>query len=171
MPKKVLPDYDEMIKIYPTDKDPEKVKKDIGGNVNRSWYENTCIIRLSKSLNYTNHPIPVISGSFKTVQGADKKWYGLGVQQFWEYLETFYGKPTVYAEKDKKTGRIPMAKFSGIRGIIGFRVKGWEDASGHFTMWDGFKLIYGGDKHDYFAIAYKAALWEAGSIRIYEAPV
>lgn len=167
---KVLPNYDDLVKFYQTDPDPEKVKQKIGGSVNKSWYENTCIIRVSEALNYTNHLIPADSGAFKTRKGADGRWYGLGVQQFWEYLEKHYGKPTVFAEKDKKSGRIPFEKFNGIRGIIGFRVKGWGDASGHFTLWDGFNLLYGGEKHDYFAISYKAALWQAGTTKISIAP-
>ena len=169
MPKK-LPNFEDLSKFYPTDKDPDKVRKEIGGAVDRSWYENTCIIRVSKSLNYTSHPIPRDSGTFKTRKGADGKWYGLGVQQFWEYLTVHYGQPTVLVEKEGKSGRIPREKFSGIRGIIGFRVKGWEDASGHFTLWNGFDLLYGGEKHDYFAISYKAAIWEAGSTRVTVAP-
>ncbi len=163
---KILPLYENLIKFYPTDKDYEKVRREIGGSVDKSWYENTCIMRVSKSLNYANHPIPADSGVFKTRQGADGKWYGLGVQQFWEYLEKYYGKPTIYAERDKKTNRIPIEKFQRKRGIIGFRVQGWKDASGHFTLWDGFNLLYGGEKHNYFAISSKAALWETGASRV-----
>ncbi|MCO6511602.1 MAG: hypothetical protein J5I65_12495 [Aridibacter famidurans] len=168
MPKK-LPNYEDLIKYYPTDKDPAKVRSDIGGAVDRSWYENTCIIRVSKSLNYTGHPVPKDSGTFKTRKGADGNWYGLGVQDFWEYLEKYYGKPTIYSEKDSKSGRIPREKFKGIRGVIGFRVKGWKDASGHFTLWDGFDLVYGGESHDYFAISYKAGLWQAGTTIVTQA--
>ena len=167
---KKLPDFSQLSVVYPSGPDPKRVKLEIGGQVNQDHYENTCIIRLSRSLNYTNHPIPSDSSFFKTRRGADNKWYGLGVQQFWEYLEKNYGNPTIFAEKDLRTGKIPKEKFAGIRGIIGFRVKGWKDASGHFTLWDGDKLIYGGDKHDYFTISYKAALWEAGTLRTTMAP-
>lgn len=162
---KLLPLYENLIKFYPTDSDAEKVKQEIGGDVNKSWYENTCIIRVSKALNYTNHPIPADSAIFKTRRGADHKWYGFGVQQFWEYLEKHYGKPTIYAERDKASNRIPIEKFQTRRGIIGFRVKGWGDASGHFTLWNGFNLIYA-PGHDYFARSYKAALWETGVSRV-----
>ncbi|HUF04580.1 MAG TPA: type VI secretion system amidase effector protein Tae4 [Aridibacter sp.] len=170
MPKK-LPNYEDLAKDYPAGKDAAKVRGDIGGSVDKSWYKNTCIIRVSKSLNSAGHPIPVDSGNFKTRKGADGKWYGLGVQQFWSYMRKTYGKPTVYAEKDAKSLRIPMEKFKGVRGIIGFRVKGWEDASGHFTLWNGFDLVYGGEDHDYFAISYMAALWEAGSTRTTSAEI
>lgn len=77
-----------------------------------------------------------------------------------------YGKPTVTSSSP-----IDKSKFSGIRGIIGFRVSTFKDATGHFTLWDGEKLLYGGDEHDYFAIATEAALWEAGSTRTISAGV
>ncbi|MGH9949688.1 MAG: T6SS effector amidase Tae4 family protein [Pyrinomonadaceae bacterium] len=160
---KVLPLYQDLVPNYPTSKDAVAVRAAIGGAVDKSWYENTCIMRVSKAMNYANHPIPPDTAIFKTRKGADGKWYGLGVQQFWEYLEKNYGKPTVYAEKDKATGRIPYDKFKGYQGIIGFRVKGWKDASGHFTLFDGFNLLYGGDAHNYWEISFKAGLWRAGA--------
>lgn len=73
----------------------------------------------------------------------------------------FYGNPTVYS-------RVPInAKlFRGVRGIIGFKVPFVDGSStGHFTLWDGFKLLYGGGDEDYFKIATEAALWEAGTTR------
>ncbi len=60
---KILPLYENLIIFFPTDSDTEKVKRDIGENVDKSWYENTCIIRVSKALNYTDHPIPADSGN------------------------------------------------------------------------------------------------------------
>lgn len=162
MPK-ALPNFDQLTPNYPTSKDFKAVRAEIGGDVDKDWYENTCIMRVSKALNYANHFIPADSGTFKTRLGADKKWYGLGVQQFWEYMEKNYGKPAVYAEKDKSSGRIPYEKFRGYQGIIGFRVKGWKDASGHFTLFDGINLLYVGEHRDYWGIAYKAALWRAGT--------
>jgi hypothetical protein len=76
-----------------------------------------------------------------------------------------YGKPTV-------TSKSPLKRetFAGYRGIIGFRVSTFKDATGHFTLWDGEKLLYGGDDHDYFAIADEAALWQAGTVTVVTAP-
>ncbi|MFY7828926.1 MAG: T6SS effector amidase Tae4 family protein [Flectobacillus sp.] len=59
-----------------------------------------------------------------------------------------------------------MAKFKNRRGIICFEVTGWNDATGHFTLWDGNNILYG--QHDYFnlpsegkgAKVTKAYLWE-----------
>jgi len=164
---KKLPDFEALAKFYPSGSDAAQVRHEIGGSVDKDWYVNTCVIRVSKSLNYTNELIPADSGALKTRKGADGKWYGLSVRQFWRYMLKTYGKPLVYAEKDAKSGRIDRSKFSGPRGIIGFRVKGWDDARGHFTLWDGLDLVYGGESHDYFAISYEAALWEAGTVRVF----
>ena len=40
-------------------------------------------------------------------------------------------------------------KLNGRNGIVAFEVSGWDNASGHFTLWDGStrKLAYA-DKHD-----------------------
>ena len=162
MGKKKLPSYQELVKSYPFGETADEVRHRIGGNVDHDWYENTCVIRVSESLNEAKHPIPADSGNFKTRRGANKKWYGLGVQQFWEYLERTYGKPDIYAERDPATGRIPYFDFFGNTGIIGFRVKGWNDASGHFTLFNGLFLMYGGADHDYWSISSKAALWKSG---------
>ncbi|MDM7923801.1 MAG: type VI secretion system amidase effector protein Tae4 [Pyrinomonadaceae bacterium] len=159
--RKKLPDFSDMEANYPTGHDPEQVKADIGGSVDQAHYKNTCIIRVSKALNYAKHPIPPDSGWFRTKRGADKKWYGLRVREFWTYMEKTYGKPTVFEKRDS-SGRIPPWRFVGKSGIIGFRVKGWNDASGHFTLWNGFNLLYGGEDHDYWGISYEAGLWTSG---------
>ncbi|WP_223255392.1 T6SS effector amidase Tae4 family protein [Flavobacterium sp. LM4] len=40
-------------------------------------------------------------------------------------------------------------KLKKLKGIIMFKVSGWGNASGHFTLWDGKNLIYpGGAQHD-----------------------
>lgn len=160
MPK-TLPNFEELTPNYPLSTDTDAVKAEIGGRVDQAHYKNTCIIRVSKALNYAKHPIPADSGDFKTRKGADGNWYGLGVQQFWEYMTKTYGKPTVYAES--KNGRIPYDKFAGKAGIIGFRVKGWKDASGHFTLFNGCELLYVGEGGtNYWTRSYKAALWTTG---------
>lgn len=170
MAKMRLPNFEDLVPNYPVDSDPAAVRAAIGGAVNRDWYKNTCIIRVSKALNYARQPIPPDSGSFKTRKGADGKWYGLGVQQFWDYMTKTYGKPDVSA--DSVNGRIAFEKFAGGSGIIGFRVKGWKDASGHFTLFDGCHLLYVGDgSTDYWTRSYKAALWVTNGRRVLCAPV
>ena len=161
---KKLPDYGVIAPFYPAAASAEAVKLAIGGDVNQKHYKNTCIIRISQPLNYAGHLIPPDSPTFRTKLGNDKKWYGLRVSEFWDYMTRTYGNPTIH-EHRKKGAPISVASFRGIRGIIGFRLK-FKDATGHFTLWDGFKLLYDGGYSDYFANASEAALWEAGSIRI-----
>jgi hypothetical protein len=164
MPKS-LPNFDSLVPYYPVKQTADEIKAYIGGDVDQAHYRNTCIIRVSQALNYTGHPIPPDTGWFRTKKGKDGKWYGLRVTEFWDYLLKVYGKPTVFARKGNNKV-IPVSKFAGIRGIVGFRVKGFTDATGHFTLWDGAELLYGGERHDYWGISTEAALWEAGTLRI-----
>jgi hypothetical protein len=164
-----LPDYSLLETFYPAKLSAEMVKQSIGGDVNQAHYKNTCIIRISQPLNYAGHLIPRDSEPFRTKLGKDKKWYGLRVDEFWNYMLRTYGKPTVHARREKGKP-IDVAKFSGIRGIIGFRLM-FKNATGHFTLWDGSHLPYDGDYPSYFANASEAALWEAGTTRVMMAPV
>jgi hypothetical protein len=166
MPKK-LPDYSLLETFYLGEGfTAEEVRKLAGGSVDDPKLKNTCIIRVSRPLNYLGHPIPVWTKPFRTRQGSDKLWYGLRVKEFWDYMVKIYGAPTVSAKKplDKKA-------FENIKGMIGFRVSGWKDATGHFTLWNGKNLAYGEKEHNYFAISDEAAVWEAGSTRTISAPV
>lgn len=45
----------------------------------------------------------------------------------------------------------------GKKGVIAFVVKGWDDATGHFDIWDGSSCKY---KCDYFKQAERVDLWE-----------
>ena len=162
-----LPDFDRLAALYlGKDYTADQVKKKVGADVNSEDVTNTCVVRLSVPLNGLGELIPPWSTKFRTRKGTDRRWYGLRVAEFWQYLIDNYGLPTV-------TSKSPLKKetFAGIRGIIGFRVSKFKDATGHFTLWDGKDLLYGGDDHDYFTIADEAALWEAGSSRTTSAPV
>lgn len=56
--------------------------------------------------------------------------------------------------------------FSGKRGVIGFKKVAFahNSATGHFTLWNGTRLFYGGADHDYFAIWGEAGLWVAPNV-------
>ena len=163
-----LPDFDKMKSLYlGKDYTAEKEKALIGGDLNEKDVTNTCVIRLSVPLNALGELIPAWSEPFRTRRGKDKRWYGLRVKEFWTYLTKTYGPPTM-------SMKAPFSKdkFAGIRGIIGFRVSHFKDATGHFTLWDGSDLLYGGDDHDYWTISDEAALWESGDgTRFTSAPV
>lgn len=159
-----LPNFDTMRVFYKGDGwDAGHVKTAIGGSINSADVDDTCIVRISEPLNLAGgiHLIPVWTKPFRTRQGRDKRWYGLRVKEFWPYLIKKYGQPSIF-----QSGTLSRQAFVNKTGIIGFRVNFADgSATGHFTLWDGQKLLYGGLKHDYFAIAYEAALWQAGESR------
>ena len=165
---KTLPDFYLLTPWYPGEgRTADSVKKEIGGSVNSPDIDDTCIVRISKPLNYNGHPIPRRTEEFRTRLGKDKYWYGLRVKEFWPYMLKTYGKPLVHSIRPAQERN----KFNGPQGIIGFRVPFRDgSATGHFTLWDGQKLLYAGAIPDYFAIATEAALWQAGTLRSFSAP-
>ncbi|HMJ09177.1 MAG TPA: T6SS effector amidase Tae4 family protein [Pyrinomonadaceae bacterium] len=174
-----LPDFDALTATYPgKGLTAEQVKTQIGGDVNEKDITNTCVVRVSRSLNAAGHGLtatrsllrPTMQGvsKFHTRLGRDKRWYGLRVTEFWDYMLQTYGKPDVYAKAGSKTP-LTRSAFEGPQGIIGFLVP-FHDANGHFTLWNGDDLLYGGETA-YFTLATEAALWRAGTTWMSKAPV
>lgn len=154
---KLLPNFALMKANYPTDPDPQKIKREIGKDVDQAHYRNTCVIRLSKALNYAGHAIPSDTAAFRTKEGADGKWYGLRVSEFRKYMVQTYGKPVL--EMTARKGRpIKPSHFKGYRGILGIEGSGFTGATGHFTLWDIDRMLYGLTEA-YFEMAQWAALW------------
>lgn len=157
---KQLPYFELMVMFYAGDGwTAAAVKQQVGGSVNSTDIDDTCIVRLSMPLNKTGHRIPKWTEKFRTRQGDDKRWYGLRVKEFWPYMVKIYGNPGVYSREP-----IDRSLFAKKRGIIGFKVPFADgSATGHFTLWNGVNLLYGGQDHDYFSIATEAGLWVAPS--------
>lgn len=156
-----LPSFELMVMFYPGDGlSAAAVKQQVGGSVNSDDIDDTCIVRVSKPLNYLGHRIPRWTEEFRTRQGSDKRWYGLRVKEFWPYMVKVYGNPTVHSREP-----VDKSLFLNKRGIIGFKVP-FQDgsATGHFTLWNGTNLLYGEKDHDYFSISTEAGLWRAPSI-------
>lgn len=130
-----IPDFDEMWAYFPTG-ESEDVRDRIGGGVDADHITNTCVIRVSRCLNYTGNPIPKSSEEFVTKLGKDKKHYGLRVKEFKKYMLKTYGKPTLKHTFEGDGGPVPDV-FKNRRGIIMFDVRVWTDATGHFTLWNG----------------------------------
>lgn len=155
MPRK-LSGFERMWNAYPAPGgEAADAKKIIGGDVNADWIANTCVIRVSRSLNYAGHLIPLGFDGFTTVRGADGLRYGIRVEEFRKYLTFMYGPPTFTEDREPLREGAP-ASFVGVTGIIGFRVKGWVDATGHFDLWDGA----GPRHHEYFGKSYSVMLWQ-----------
>lgn len=135
------PSYAAMKAAYPTGSAAD-VKALIGGRVNAGWITNTCVIRLSRALNYsgTLHRVPRKS-SMNAVSGEDGLWYGFRVREFVPYFRAKYGAPDVeldsgQAEHDIATGRI-YGPPQLLRGVIALETDAWDDATGHVDLWDG----------------------------------
>lgn len=125
----------------------EKVASMIGGTVAKNigltppvGWRNTCAIRMSYILNHSGMPVPRIVG--KTVSGADKKWYFYRVRDLIDFLTQRWGRADLILP-------FPVARnddMSEKRGVILFEVSGWQDASGHASLWDGSRCY----DHCYF---------------------
>lgn len=116
----------------------QKVATLIGGTVAKNialtsplGWKNTCAIRMSYILNHSGMPIPRIMG--KTVSGADKKWYFYRVRDLIDFLTQRWGQADLVLPFPVSRNEEMNSK----RGVILFEVSGWQDASGHASLWDG----------------------------------
>lgn len=137
--------------------DVAQVGELIGGNVGvnidmgvrdpMKGFTNACAIRMSYVINYSG--IRITRGVWKTVSGADKKWYIYRVKDLLIYLHEKFGKPDL-------TVRNPdVSDFYGMKGILVFTVSIWNDASGHVTLWNGSSC----SDNCYFNESSEAAIW------------
>ena len=133
-----LPNFDALWNNYPNG-DPDAVKSMIGGHVNGTWVNNTCVIRMCYALNHSGFTVHGDAG-LQVLSGKDGYHYGYRVAEFKRYMEHHFGPPQ---------------KVGTQRGIICFDVDGWSDATGHFDLWDG-----GGCRHeDYSYRASSREIW------------
>ncbi|WP_165836463.1 T6SS effector amidase Tae4 family protein [Taibaiella soli] len=136
---------------YNTSPDPEEVKRNIGGDLAAAFYiKNTCVVRVCEALNKCGSPMHHIQfgKGMKTKKGADHLNYGYRVREFREYMKDIYREVHIIKEKGDK---INKNDFINRQGIIAFGVSGWEDATGHFSLWDGHNVLYQGG-HEYFGL-------------------
>jgi len=153
----------------------KEVYKIIGGNVweqylegksnNNPYFENSCALRLSYAFNKGVFTIPSKVNIFpnpKDIQrwrGGDNKAYIFRVNDMIRWVQKEFGNPDIEIDT---YGKDVSNQLAGKKGIIIFTVKGWSNATGHVTLWDGSTC---GD-HCYFthanstAITIKVQLWE-----------
>jgi hypothetical protein len=148
-----LANFQSMWDAYPLGA-ADAVKAQIGGAVNADWVTNTCVVRLSRSLDCAGFPIPSGHPGLYTLRGGDGKSYALRVQELKAYFRTVYGPGLSYPCAGQG-GPVP-AELQGVRGIICFDVTGWTDASGHFDLWNGERCA----NHAYFERASEVHLWK-----------
>jgi len=151
-----LRDFDPLWKAYPTGT-ADEVKARIGGAVNADWITNTCAIRVSRALNYGGMPVPHGVRGLSTVKGGDGKSYAIRVRELKSWLESVFGPPAITHAYAGAGGPAP-AEILGRTGIICFDVDGWDDATGHFDLWNGERCA----NHAYFEVASAVHLWPIG---------
>jgi hypothetical protein len=137
---KTLPSFSALVRAYPNAANPADVFKLIGGKVESNNYPNSCVIRVSRALNYAGDPVRRRAGML-TSSGSDGKWYATRVAEFDLYMRATYGPPAVEAQGEAR-GPTDRTAFRGKRGVIEFKVTGWSNATGHFDLWDGQRCIH-----------------------------
>jgi hypothetical protein len=115
-------------------------------------YKNTCAVRVSYALNRSGLTIPYMEGLVSS--GADKMWYIYSVKALHAFLsqKKYLGSP------------IPVIPLPSWRlslqhqhGIIEFDVPvGFNDATGHMTLFDGHEPV---DGHDYTEVSRTIYFW------------
>jgi hypothetical protein len=159
--KQPIPDFDRLWEAYPRGRAAE-VKQRIGGRVDYAWIENTCAIRMSRSFNYSDAPLPRGRRGLNTVSGADGRRYAYRVREFRDHwLEREYGNPRSSHANDGDGGPVPES-FRGRRGVIEFVVPAFDDATGHLDLWNGSECA----GHGYWQVATEVHLWEDGAVLI-----
>jgi hypothetical protein len=148
------------------------LKKKIGGGVDNDSFVNLCVIRLSYAMNRAGLLIPgkqvlkwyahdAVGNPhlYAVVRGGDGLYYGRSVAETYHYLTEKYGKPDLEFAgpfQADANGGISPPGLKGKQGILIFFVKGWGDANGHATLWNGRAVA----DNEYFRLAHKVALWE-----------
>jgi hypothetical protein len=97
-------------------------------------FSNSCATRMSRALNYSG--APVAHHATGTVSGADGKWYLFRVADLDPEMTTLFGSGKTLS---LATWRADIA---GKTGVVKFTAR-WANATGHFTLWDGSKMING----------------------------
>jgi hypothetical protein len=139
----------------------QQVLEKIGGKVNDNNFENTCAVRLSRTLNYNSIklPPPSQSGGMSVVSGADGNWYAFRVNELQDWLLKTVGNPTF--DSPKEAG-VPFDKnlVSQLNGIIKFNIR-FSDATGHLDLWDGrsFTSEQAQIAQDYWSKATRISIW------------
>jgi hypothetical protein len=160
-----LPPMASLVTAYPHDGGPDVVKKLIGGHVNADWILDTCAIRMSRALNYSNFPIPGPGHSpMKVVSGADGKWYALNHAQLRDWIHQMVGPPQIH-QKKPNVDQGPLKALTGLIALdIRYSPRPGETlaATGHIDLWGGQfigEYSQAGTEDDDFAMATDVQLW------------
>lgn len=128
----------------------EDLYSEVGGYL-KTWYDevkslpktdpkytsldNTCALRMSRALNYSNNPIPEINDKgYKTFKGGDNKNYFITVANIRRYLLEFITKEPEKVDRQSENEVIFIESECG-----------WTDATGHVDIM--VDRNYGSDYH------------------------
>ena len=145
------PSYNKMQDEYPKGTS-EEAYTEIGGKVAHNFetndnFENTCAIRMSRSLNYSGVKINFIK--LKTGSGKDNNWYFYKVKDLEKFIVSKFGNPEFEGTYDE-------LQSLGLKGIVQFSVCDFTGATGHFDLYDDGKGCY---NHCYGDHCNKVKLW------------
>jgi hypothetical protein len=141
------------------------------GQENTPYLINTCATRMSHALNTSGVKLGKAPSQGGTMSGSGG-YYWIRVRDLKAEMERRFGVPDATLHHDKlvlptnaaaspdldppeiaqavlearvaKTQQFLGNNLNGKHGIVVFDVSGWGDASGHFTLWDGERLVYVG---------------------------
>lgn len=155
--------FSKLSSCYPQG-EAEEVKERIGGAVNGDWITNTCAIRMSHTLNCAGKNVPAVSG--QSVRGANNWSYIFRVKQLSPVVKGMFGNGHVIKGSGAGGRGVDNSSIRGKVGIIYFDTTGtWNDASGHFDLWNGSTMV---ESHHanaettakYFSISISVTFWE-----------
>lgn len=127
--------------------------KTLGGNI--ADFRNCCCIRLTHALRKAGHAFVVPNIYFTKFDYKDKvgNGYIIKCDTMEKYLQTYITEPVSVTAKTAQ----------GKKGIIYFKNCGWDDASGHFDLWNGSRAAYhdsDSEGHSYFNLASAVYLYQ-----------
>ncbi|EMJ9656290.1 hypothetical protein V8G29_004540 [Salmonella enterica] len=141
----------------------------IGGQVYKEHlrdpkaYGNACALRVSYALNISGMRIPekvsvlpvtrnggnrILRGGKDYVPDGDKLYYIYSVENMISFLEYAWGKPDKSINVPKGVSQLDSLKKMNKKGVIIFYISGYNDATGHATIWDGEKCLDGSTYYD-----------------------
>jgi hypothetical protein len=158
-----LPSFFLLESNYPLGR-PEVAKATIGGRVNLPWIVNTCVVRVSHSLNLAGERIPVTITGYQaedfSVSGRAGLRYIFRITAMEDYLSRTYGPPTFICKYSSSEVRHVPTEIQQKQGIIIFKIPTLDDATGHVDLWDGEKCVY----ECWFAKADEVLFWECNQL-------
>ena len=111
-----------------------------GQKIGSSNFENSCAMRLSYAFNKGVFTVPSKVNIFPNPddverwRGKDGKAYIIKANDMIRWIKKEFGNPELEVETH---GKDISSQLFNKKGIIVFIVDGWDNATGHVTLWNG----------------------------------